>query len=90
MTDSNNEINLTEEAIRDLEVVRSELTDRERESSMSVNDWVDQIKTATVQAHKATRAGVIAEEYKAWLEVAAAALGRAEFVLDKWSEDEQS
>jgi hypothetical protein len=65
--------------------VVEEKRDQDRETALeaelSVNEWVSRVRGATMTAHSSARAGSVQLEINSWAEVAAAALGRIEFLL---------
>ena len=69
------------EAIRHVTQVREDRESFEMEEGMSINDWVDQIKVAAKSAHAAARANAWMEQFTAWGEISAIAVGRMEQLI---------
>lgn len=70
-----------ERALDAVIVKRDQDRELELEAELSVNDWVSRVRGATMTAHSSARAGSVQLEIDSWCEVAAAALGRIEFLL---------
>lgn len=79
----------TEKILAEIEALRHlQSGDAEFETAMSINDWVERIKGATVQAHQQARTeGMTRVQYETWIDIAAIAVARAS-VLAGILEDE--
>lgn len=72
---------LTSQVVSHVVTARDAMRESALEKELSVNDFIDNIRGACIQAQQLARAGSTQEEFKAWLDVAAIALTRAEQVF---------
>lgn len=76
-------------ALADVEARRHEAREEfglERE--LSINDWIDRIRSAAQQAHAQARLeGAEQAQYETFVEIAAMAVGRAEVLLAVMEEE---
>lgn len=52
------------------------------ERDLSVNEWVNRIRAATISAHGAARTGLTVEEERAWLDIAGIAARRVRAIRE--------
>lgn len=67
-----------EDILNDIEALRHTEGDVEKESLLSINQWIDRIKAASNIAHEATRSGNLPEQRAAFRDIAAIAVARLE------------
>lgn len=79
-----------QQILRSVERARKSRSNPGIEKEHGVGDWLDQVRASARTAWSAAKSGSMGEELDAWVEIAAIAVGRAEFIVAMLREEEES